>query len=180
MLQKLRKRQRELEKSRILMNCTALKRKYMSFLCLLLAVWVMCWRIKGCPGISGIRWRKAFLSCILTSRRIYSKAILICIIIFFCMSKSDKRFALRYPTDKEDFMKKTSISSIGNLDMIERKPDQTVMSCELEDAESFYRFWQGLAYERIMIQMITSGSFIEDLSEFFKGYAYKVTKLAKR
>ncbi|MFJ9288449.1 hypothetical protein [Bacillus halotolerans] len=77
-------------------------------------------------------------------------------------------------------MEKTSIISIGNLDMIERKPDQTVMSCELEDAESFYRFWQGLAYERIMIQVITGGSFIEDLSEFFKGYAYKVTKLAKR
>ncbi|AMA54424.1 hypothetical protein [Bacillus inaquosorum] len=77
-------------------------------------------------------------------------------------------------------MEKTSISSIGNLDMIELKPDQTVMSCELGDAESFYRFWQVLAYERIMIQVITGGSFIEDLSEFFKGYAYKVTKLAKR
>lgn len=77
-------------------------------------------------------------------------------------------------------MEKTSISSIGNLDMIELKPDQTVMSCELGDAESFYRFWQGLAYERIMIQVITGGSFIEDLSEFFKGYDYKVTKLAKR
>ncbi|MEA1023313.1 hypothetical protein U6Z35_12780 [Bacillus subtilis] len=77
-------------------------------------------------------------------------------------------------------MEITSISSIGNLDMIELKPDQTVMSCELEDAESFYRFWAGLAYDRIMIQVITTGSFIEDLSEFFKGYAYKVTKLAKR
>lgn len=77
-------------------------------------------------------------------------------------------------------MEKTSISSIGNLDMIELKPDQTVMSCELGHAESFYRFWQGLAYERIMIQVITGGSFIEDLSEFLKGYAYKVTKLAKR
>ncbi len=54
-------------------------------------------------------------------------------------------------------MEKTSISSIGNLDMIELKPDQTVMSCELGDAESFYRFWQGLAYERIMIQVITGG-----------------------
>ncbi len=52
-------------------------------------------------------------------------------------------------------MEKTSISSIGNLDMIELKPDQTVMSCELGDAESFYRFWQVLAYERIMIQVIT-------------------------
>ncbi|WP_456279857.1 hypothetical protein M1D98_18860 [Bacillus sp. K7] len=77
-------------------------------------------------------------------------------------------------------MEKTSISSIGNLDMIELKPGQTVMSCELEDAESFYRFWQGLVYERIMIQVITTGSFIEDLSEYFEGYAYKVTKLAKR
>ncbi|MBJ7895150.1 hypothetical protein [Bacillus atrophaeus] len=77
-------------------------------------------------------------------------------------------------------MEKISISSIGNLDMIELKPDQTVMSCELEDAESFYRFWQGLAYERIMIQVITTGSFIEDLSEYFKGHAYKVMKLAKR
>ncbi|MGN7304606.1 hypothetical protein [Bacillus subtilis] len=77
-------------------------------------------------------------------------------------------------------MEITSISSIGNLDMIELKPDQTVMSCELEDAESFYRFWAGLAYERIMIQVITTGSFIEDLSKYFVGYAYKVTKLAKR
>ncbi|WP_420976499.1 hypothetical protein [Bacillus vallismortis] len=77
-------------------------------------------------------------------------------------------------------MEKTSISSIGNLDMIELKSDQTVMSCELGDAESFYRFWQGLVYERIMIQVITTGSFIEDLSEYFEGYAYKVTKLAKR
>ena len=77
-------------------------------------------------------------------------------------------------------MEITSISSIGNLDMIELKPDQTVMSCELEDAESFYRFWAGLAYDRIMIQVITTGSFIEDLSEYFEGYAYKVMKLAKR
>ncbi|MDI6547894.1 hypothetical protein [Bacillus subtilis] len=77
-------------------------------------------------------------------------------------------------------MEITSISSIGNLDMIELKPDQTVMSCELEDAESFYRFWAGLAYDRIMIQVITTGSFIEDLSEYFEGYAYKVIKLAKR
>lgn len=77
-------------------------------------------------------------------------------------------------------MEKTSISSIGNLDMVDLKPDQIVTSCELKDAESFYRFWQGLTYERIMIQVITTGSFIEDLSEFFKGYAYKVTKLAKR
>ncbi|WIW29402.1 hypothetical protein [Bacillus inaquosorum] len=76
-------------------------------------------------------------------------------------------------------MEITSISSISNLDMIDLKTDQTVTSCELEDAESFYRFWQGLAYRRIMIQVITSGSFIEDLSEFFKGHAYKVTKLAK-
>ncbi|OIR61633.1 hypothetical protein BLL41_10600 [Bacillus sp. FMQ74] len=76
-------------------------------------------------------------------------------------------------------MEITSISSIGNLDMIELKPDQTVMSCELEDAESFYRFWEGLAYDRIMIQVITTGSFIEDLSEYFEGHAYKVTKLAK-
>lgn len=45
-------------------------------------------------------------------------------------------------------MEITSISSIGNLDMIELKPDQTVMACELEDAESFYRFWAGLAYDR--------------------------------
>ncbi|WP_425671300.1 hypothetical protein [Bacillus subtilis] len=77
-------------------------------------------------------------------------------------------------------MEITAISSIGNLDMIELKPDQTVMSCELEDAESFYRFWAGLAYDRIMIQVITTGSFIEDLSEYFEGYAYKVIKLAKR
>ncbi|MED0587850.1 hypothetical protein [Bacillus subtilis] len=77
-------------------------------------------------------------------------------------------------------MEITSISSIGNLDMIELKPDQTVMACELEDAESFYRFWAGLAYDRIMIQVITTGSFIEDLSEYFEGHAYKVTKLAKR
>ncbi|MCI4167358.1 hypothetical protein [Bacillus spizizenii] len=77
-------------------------------------------------------------------------------------------------------MEKTSISSIGNLDMVDLKPDQIVTSCELKDAESFYRFWQGLTYERIMIQVITTGSFIEDLSEFFKGYAYKVTKLGKR
>ncbi|MCY8238624.1 hypothetical protein MOC43_15890 [Bacillus inaquosorum] len=76
-------------------------------------------------------------------------------------------------------MEKTSISSIGNLDMVELKPNQTVTSCELKDAESFYRFWQGLAYRRIMIQVITSGSFIEELSEFFKGHAYKVTKLTK-
>ncbi len=48
-------------------------------------------------------------------------------------------------------MEITSISSIGNLDMVDLKPDQIVMSCELEDAESFYRVWQGLAYERIMI-----------------------------
>ncbi|MEC1539509.1 hypothetical protein P9D52_04365 [Bacillus subtilis] len=77
-------------------------------------------------------------------------------------------------------MEITSISSIGNLDMIDLKSGQVVTSCELEDAESFYRFWEGLACERIMIQVITGGSFIEDLSEFFKGYAYKVTKLAKR
>ncbi|GLI89560.1 hypothetical protein ACSHUI_14680 [Bacillus subtilis] len=77
-------------------------------------------------------------------------------------------------------MEITSISSIGNLDMIKLKSDQTVMSCELEDAESFYRFWAGLAYDRIMIQVITTGSFIEDLSEYFEGYAYKVIKLAKR
>lgn len=77
-------------------------------------------------------------------------------------------------------MEITSISSIGNLDMIEFKPDQTVMSCELEDAESFYRFWEGLVYKRIMIQVVTTGSFIEDLSEYFEGNAYKVTKLAKR
>lgn len=77
-------------------------------------------------------------------------------------------------------MEITSISSIGNLDMVDLKPDQIVMSCELEDAESFYRVWQGLAYERIMIQVITTGSFIEDLSKYFEGYAYKVTKLAKR
>ncbi len=31
-----------------------------------------------------------------------------------------------------------------------------------------------------MIQVITTGSFIEDLSKYFEGYAYKVTKLAKR
>ncbi|TDO15624.1 hypothetical protein DFO69_0218 [Bacillus subtilis] len=77
-------------------------------------------------------------------------------------------------------MEKTSISSIGNLGMVDLKPDQIVTSCELKGAESFYRFWQGLAYRRIMIQVITSGSFIEELSEFFKGHAYKVTKLAKR
>ncbi|MDQ4711112.1 hypothetical protein RBI89_16670 [Bacillus subtilis] len=77
-------------------------------------------------------------------------------------------------------MEITSISSIGNLDMIKLKSDQTVMSCELEDAESFYCFWAGLAYDRIMIQVITTGSFIEDLSEYFEGYAYKVIKLAKR
>lgn len=45
-------------------------------------------------------------------------------------------------------MEITSISSIGNLDMVDLKSDQIVMSCELEDAESFYRVWQGLAYER--------------------------------
>ncbi|MCR1993055.1 hypothetical protein NSA31_14920 [Bacillus subtilis] len=77
-------------------------------------------------------------------------------------------------------MEITSISSIGNLDMVDLKPDQIVTSCELKDAESFYRFWQGLTCERIMIQVITTGSFIEDLSEYFEGYAYKVTKLAKR
>lgn len=77
-------------------------------------------------------------------------------------------------------MEITSISSIGNLDMIDLKSGQVVTSYELEDAESFYRFWEGLAYDRIMIQVITTGSFIEDLSEFVKGYAYKVTKLAKR
>ncbi|QRZ92789.1 hypothetical protein [Bacillus sp. LJBS06] len=77
-------------------------------------------------------------------------------------------------------MEITSISSIGNLDMIVLKPHQVVMSCELEDAESFYRFWEGLAYDRIMIQVITTGSFIEYLSEYFEGHAYKVTKLAKR
>ncbi|AFI30566.1 YxiK [Bacillus sp. JS] len=66
------------------------------------------------------------------------------------------------------------------MDMIVLKPHQVVMSCELEDAESFYRFWEGLAYDRIMIQVITTGSFIEGLSEYFEGYAYKVTKLAKR
>lgn len=59
-------------------------------------------------------------------------------------------------------MEKTSIS-IGNLDMVDLKPDQIVTSCELKDAESFYRFWQGLTCERIMIQVITTGSFIEDL-----------------
>ncbi|NLS41642.1 hypothetical protein EYH65_15000 [Bacillus subtilis] len=77
-------------------------------------------------------------------------------------------------------MEITSISSIGNLDMIVLKPHQVVMSCELEGAESFYRFWEGLAYDRIMIQVITAGSFIEYLSEYFEGHAYKVTKLAKR
>ncbi|MCY8308321.1 hypothetical protein [Bacillus vallismortis] len=77
-------------------------------------------------------------------------------------------------------MEITAISSIGNLDMIALKPHQVVMSCELEEAESFYRFWEGLAYDRIMIQVITTGSFIEDLSEYFEGYAYKVIKLAKR
>ncbi|CAM3897233.1 hypothetical protein BS11774_04720 [Bacillus subtilis] len=77
-------------------------------------------------------------------------------------------------------MEKSSISSIGNLDMVDLKPDQIVTSCELKDAESFYRFWQGLTCERIMIQVITTGSFIEDLSEYFEGHAYKVTKLAKR
>lgn len=76
-------------------------------------------------------------------------------------------------------MEITAISSIGNLDMIALKPHQVVMSCELEEAESFYRFWEGLAYDRIMIQVITTGSFIEDLSEYFEGYAYKVIKLAK-
>lgn len=76
-------------------------------------------------------------------------------------------------------MEITAISSIGNLDMIALKPHQVVMSCELEDAESFYRFWAGLAYDRIMIQVITTGSFIEDLSEYFEGHAYKVTKLVK-
>ncbi|MFT4398761.1 hypothetical protein ACMX2I_01575 [Bacillus sp. SW14] len=64
--------------------------------------------------------------------------------------------------------------------MVDLKPDQTITSCELEDAESFYRFWQGLTYERIMIQVITTGSIIEQLSEYFEGHAYKVTKLAKR
>ncbi|MCY8424294.1 hypothetical protein MOC70_06600 [Bacillus vallismortis] len=77
-------------------------------------------------------------------------------------------------------MEITAISSIGILDMIALKPHQVVMSCELEEAESFYRFWEGLAYDRIMIQVITTGSFIEDLSEYFEGYAYKVIKLAKR
>lgn len=77
-------------------------------------------------------------------------------------------------------MEITAISSIGNLDMIALKPHQVVMSCELEEAESFYRFWEGRAYDRIMIQVITTGSFIEDLSEYFEGYAYKVIKLAKR
>lgn len=55
-------------------------------------------------------------------------------------------------------MEITAISSIGNLDMIALKPHQVIMSCELEDAESFYRIWQGLDYERIMIQVITTGS----------------------
>lgn len=77
-------------------------------------------------------------------------------------------------------MEITSTSSIGNLDMIDLKSDQVVTSYELEDAESFYRFWEGLACERIMIQVVTTGSFIEDLSECFEGHAYKVTKLAKR
>ncbi|OLQ45033.1 hypothetical protein BHT94_15540 [Bacillus licheniformis] len=77
-------------------------------------------------------------------------------------------------------MEITAISSIGNLDMIDLKPGQVVTSYELEDAESFYRFWEGLAYDRIMIQVITTGSFIEHLSEYFEGHAYKVTKLAKR
>lgn len=77
-------------------------------------------------------------------------------------------------------MEITAISSIGNLDMIALKPHQVVMSCELEEAESFYRFWEGLAYDRIMIQVITTGSFIEDLSEYFEGYAYKVIKTSEK
>ncbi|CAN2249153.1 hypothetical protein STFR1_10635 [Bacillus vallismortis] len=77
-------------------------------------------------------------------------------------------------------MEKTSISSIGNLGMIELKSDQTVKSCELEDAESFYRFWQGLVYERIMIQVITTGSFIEDLSNRIKAIFQKGSSNASR
>lgn len=70
MFEKLRKRQQELEETPYPDELYGFEAEIYEFLCLLLAVWVMCWRIKGCPGISGIRWRKAFLSCILTSRRI--------------------------------------------------------------------------------------------------------------
>lgn len=70
MLQKLRKRQRELEEKQYPDELYGFEAEIYEFLCLLLAVWIMCWRIKGYPGISGVRWRKAFLSCILTYFRI--------------------------------------------------------------------------------------------------------------
>lgn len=89
-----------LKKSSILMNCMVLKWKFMSFLCLLLVVWIMCWWIKGYFGISGVCWRKVFLSCILIYFWIWLKMIRICIIIFFCMNKLDKRFVLCYLIDK--------------------------------------------------------------------------------